>query len=276
MLLHLLPRQSLRCPQGLLTRCVQTLRRDPPRALHSQAQHFLRRRLPLRFQTQSRGTKSRNRKFKSQEEEWKTRNKTVLTYIAAAGVGMIGLSYAAVPLYRLYCQVRGELPVPGVFDLRPAGVTTVCVLCLSGVGARRHGGGWPRRRSGGDDEAGEGTCHQDHLQRRPTRQHAVELQTAADGDLCKTWSRSPRPVPDSGPELGRIPLRLEMFQMMFVVQVVPGETALAFYRAKNPTDKPITGISTYNVVPFEAGQYFNKIQVVLRATLLSSPLLCPR
>lgn len=67
-----------------------------------------------------------------------------------------------------------------------------------------------------------------------------------------------------------------MFQTMFVVQVVPGETALAFYRAKNPTDKPITGISTYNVVPFEAGQYFNKIQVVLRATLLPSPLLCPR
>lgn len=49
---------------------------------------------------------------------------------------------------------------------------------------------------------------------------------------------------------------------VFVVQVVPGETALAFYRAKNPTDKPIIGISTYNVVPFEAGQYFNKIQVV--------------
>ena len=33
-----------------------------------------------------------------------------------------------------------------------------------------------------------------------------------------------------------------------------GETALAFYTAKNPTDKPIDGISTYNVVPFEAGQ----------------------
>lgn len=43
--------------------------------------------------------------------------------------------------------------------------------------------------------------------------------------------------------------------------MVPGETALAFYKAKNPTDKPIIGISTYNVVPFEAGQYFNKIQV---------------
>lgn len=43
-------------------------------------------------------------------------------------------------------------------------------------------------------------------------------------------------------------------------KVVPGETALAFYTAKNPTDKPVIGISTYNVIPFEAGQYFNKIQ----------------
>lgn len=41
---------------------------------------------------------------------------------------------------------------------------------------------------------------------------------------------------------------------------MPGETALAFYTAKNSTDVPVTGISTYNVVPFEAGQYFNKIQ----------------
>ena len=45
------------------------------------------------------------------------------------------------------------------------------------------------------------------------------------------------------------------------MQVYPGETALAFYRAKNPTSKPIIGISTYTVVPFAAGQYFNKIQV---------------
>ncbi|CAG0892018.1 unnamed protein product [Cyprideis torosa] len=44
------------------------------------------------------------------------------------------------------------------------------------------------------------------------------------------------------------------------VHVRPGETALAFYTATNPTDKAIDGISTYNVVPFEAGQYFNKIQ----------------
>lgn len=46
----------------------------------------------------------------------------------------------------------------------------------------------------------------------------------------------------------------------FEFQVVPGETVLAFYSAQNPTDQPISGISTYNVVPYEAGQYFNKIQ----------------
>ena len=47
-----------------------------------------------------------------------------------------------------------------------------------------------------------------------------------------------------------------------------GETALAFYTARNPTDLPITGISTYNVIPFEAGQYFNKIQVSHQDLLL--------
>lgn len=44
------------------------------------------------------------------------------------------------------------------------------------------------------------------------------------------------------------------------VRIMPGETALAFYTAKNPLDVPVTGISTYNVVPYEAAQYFNKIQ----------------
>lgn len=44
------------------------------------------------------------------------------------------------------------------------------------------------------------------------------------------------------------------------VKVVPGETALVFYTAKNPTNKPIIGISTYSVMPNSAAQYFNKIQ----------------
>lgn len=50
------------------------------------------------------------------------------------------------------------------------------------------------------------------------------------------------------------------FYLILPSQVVAGETALAFYTARNPTNKAVTGISTYNVIPFEAGQYFNKIQ----------------
>ncbi|KAJ1838555.1 Cytochrome c oxidase assembly protein cox11, mitochondrial, partial [Coemansia sp. RSA 2708] len=44
------------------------------------------------------------------------------------------------------------------------------------------------------------------------------------------------------------------------VSVVPGETALAFFKAYNRSDKPIVGIATYNVIPEQAAPYFNKIQ----------------
>jgi cytochrome c oxidase assembly protein subunit 11 len=32
------------------------------------------------------------------------------------------------------------------------------------------------------------------------------------------------------------------------------------FLAKNPTDKPVIGISSYNLTPFQAAYYFNKIQ----------------
>lgn len=43
------------------------------------------------------------------------------------------------------------------------------------------------------------------------------------------------------------------------VKVVPGEETLIFYRASNPTDKPITGTAAFNVTPDKSGQYFDKI-----------------
>lgn len=55
----------------------------------------------------TRGVRSSNPFTRQQEEEWRRRNRSAVGYIAAAAVGMVGLSYAAVPLYRLYCQVRG-------------------------------------------------------------------------------------------------------------------------------------------------------------------------
>ncbi|XP_068610352.1 cytochrome c oxidase assembly protein COX11, mitochondrial [Brachionichthys hirsutus] len=185
-------------PPRCWRRLTSALRCADRRKLHSRADHFLQRRLFPLSDAPIRGSKSRNRNFRSQEEDWKTRNRTALTYIAAAGVGMIGLSYAAVPLYRLYCQASG----------------------LGGMAVAGHDAGLVEEM-------------------KPVRERAIKVTFNADRHASMQWNFKPQ--------------QTEIF-------LVPGETALAFYRAKNPTDKPITGISTYNVVPFEAGQYFNKIQ----------------
>lgn len=131
-------------------------------------------------------------------EEWRRRNKTTLTYVAAVAVAMLGASYAAVPLYRLYCQTTGL---------------------------------------GGSAVAGHASDQIENMV--PVKDRILKISFNADVHASLQWNFRPQQTE---------------------IYVVPGETALAFYRAKNPTDKPIIGISTYNVVPFEAGQYFNKIQ----------------
>ncbi|XP_065752739.1 cytochrome c oxidase assembly protein COX11, mitochondrial isoform X2 [Phocoena phocoena] len=143
--------------------------------------------------------KSTNPFTRAQEEDWRRRNKTVLTYVAAAAVGMLGASYAAVPLYRLYCQTTGL---------------------------------------GGSAVAGHASDQIENMV--PVKDRIIKVTFNADVHASLQWNFRPQQTE---------------------IYVVPGETALAFYKAKNPTDKPVIGISTYNVVPFEAGQYFNKIQV---------------
>ncbi|XP_053564255.1 cytochrome c oxidase assembly protein COX11, mitochondrial [Bombina bombina] len=150
------------------------------------------------LQYQLRGFKSRNPYTRGQEQEWKNRNKTVLTYVAAAVVGMVGMSYAAVPLYRLYCQATGL---------------------------------------GGTAVAGHSSEQIESME--PVRYRVIKVTFNADVHASLHWNFRPQQTE---------------------VYLVPGETALAFYRARNSTDKPVIGISTYNVVPYEAGQYFNKIQ----------------
>ena len=44
-----------------------------------------------------------------------------------------------------------------------------------------------------------------------------------------------------------------------VMEVRIGETGLAFFEAHNPTDHPVAGQASYNVFPYEAGYFFNKI-----------------
>ena len=44
------------------------------------------------------------------------------------------------------------------------------------------------------------------------------------------------------------------------VTVHLGEPTLVYFRAENTSNVPVKGQATFNVLPLEAGQYFNKIQ----------------
>lgn len=124
--------------------------------------------------------------------------RSTLNYVVAVGVLTVGLSYAAVPLYRIFCQ------------------------------AYSYGG------TTGLAEPSDKVSSMPTIKSRP-----LKIRFNADIASSMRWNFKPQQID---------------------ITVVPGETALAFYTAKNPTNKPVTGISTYNVIPFEAGQYFNKIQ----------------
>lgn len=39
-----------------------------------------------------------------------------------------------------------------------------------------------------------------------------------------------------------------------------GEMGLAFYEAYNPTNRPIAGQASYNVTPYQAGYFFDKVE----------------
>ncbi len=55
-----------------------------------------------------------------------------------------------------------------------------------------------------------------------------------------------------------LPWRFKPVQNTIKVRL--GEQAIAFYEATNVSDKPIVGTATFNVAPFKAGEYFNKIE----------------
>lgn len=126
------------------------------------------------------------------------RKKSTLLYMSGVAVLVVGLSYAAVPLYRIFCQATSY---------------------------------------GGQTSVGHDASKIEEMKKIPHR--VISVRFNADTSSSLTWNFKPQQTE---------------------ILVSPGETALAFYTATNPTDHPITGIATYNVIPFEAGQYFNKIQ----------------
>ena len=55
-----------------------------------------------------------------------------------------------------------------------------------------------------------------------------------------------------------LPWRFQPKQQVVTLKI--GEQGLAYYEAENLADRPVTGQATFNVTPFEAGPYFNKIE----------------
>ncbi|KAJ8492145.1 hypothetical protein OPV22_013866 [Ensete ventricosum] len=89
--------------------------------------------------------------------------------------------------------------------------------------------------------------------------------TEAQCSAARVWRRRSLAIPNKEPRLrgnsdvaDGMPWKFTPTQRE--VRVKPGESALAFYTAKNHSSTPITGVSTYNVTPMNAAVYFNKIQ----------------
>lgn len=143
--------------------------------------------------------------FKKYERNEKNRRVNIALYMSSMAVLMLGLTYASVPLYKLFCEATG-------FD----GVV----------------------RKSGDAESISASVRQ-LFQRADKSQPMIRIHFSSTPSSLLPWTFEPE-------------------QREILIQ--PGETALAFYRAKNESTRPIIGIATYNVQPSQAAFYFNKIQ----------------
>ncbi|KAJ3120986.1 Cytochrome c oxidase assembly protein cox11, mitochondrial [Physocladia obscura] len=123
-----------------------------------------------------------------------------MLYVASVIIVFVGLSYAAVPLYKIICTDTG----------------------LDGSAKNLSGSKF------------DPATMKPVLGAKPIR---IKFQSSVS-DAMK-WKFTPQTKE---------------------ITLVPGETALAFYTAENPTDESIVGISTYSIIPGRAAQYFNKIQ----------------
>ncbi|KAF4674144.1 hypothetical protein FOL46_005691 [Perkinsus olseni] len=156
------------------------------------------------------------------ETDKRTRSVNTSFLWLSSGVFMFGMCFVAVPLYDMYCKSTGQGSTGG----------------FATVGHKEYK---PPPKEGEASKriikitfagAVQSTLKWDFY---PEQRSVYAVRMRGGGQLSRLLS----------PPL---------------VQVTPGETALAFFRAKNRTNKPIIGMSTYHMLPLEAGLYFNKIQ----------------
>jgi cytochrome c oxidase assembly protein subunit 11 len=176
--------------------------------------------------------------------------------MVAVVVGAVGATYASVPLYKMFCQATGF------------GGTTQRVI-FQGGGQQ----GQNQERQGGQPSLQDSPYLPTVLLERAVRaviqtiapKSSARVHTWTDEDAAQKLA-SLRPVQDANLITVRFDTTInDAMPWSFTpvardVKVVPGETALSFFRVTNHSDKAITGVATYNVHPPKAGLYFQKIQ----------------
>ena len=179
---------------------------------------------------------NRNKKPKTDSSSTQDLNAQLAWYAAAIVMGVVGATYASVPLYKVFCQTTGF------------GGTTQRVL------------------QDAEPPTLIESMFKSALQQLPQGVvRKARVHTWTDEDAAARLSQL-RPVVNAElitvhfdttvPDI--LPWSFEATQPN--VKVVPGETALSFFRVKNNSDKAITGVATYNVHPPKMGLYFQKIQ----------------
>mmetsp|Transcript_13094 Transcript_13094/g.36158 ORF Transcript_13094/g.36158 Transcript_13094/m.36158 type:complete len:320 (-) Transcript_13094:1127-2086(-) len=164
------------------------------------------------------------------------RNVQVAWYMTAVVVGAVGATYASVPLYKMFCQATGF------------GGTTQRVIFEGEAGE-------PSRlerffRSALQQVAPKSSARVHTWTDEEASERLASLKPVDNANLITV--RFDTTVSDVMP-WSFVPVQLD-------VKVVPGETALSFFRVTNRSDKAITGVATYNVHPPKVGLYFQKIQ----------------
>ncbi|XP_064994955.1 cytochrome c oxidase assembly protein COX11, mitochondrial isoform X1 [Musa acuminata AAA Group] len=160
-------------------------------------------------------------------------SRNTLVYLLGLVAAMVGASYAAVPLYRRFCQATGY---GGTVQRRePHDLFCLCseFKMLSGIMNRS----WLVTRNESLQSVEEKIAR--HAQEGTKTSRELVVQFNADVADGMPWKFTPT---------------------QREVRVKLGESALAFYTAENRSSTPITGVSTYNVTPMKAAVYFNKIQ----------------
>lgn len=212
-------------------RSIQPLKRllsdEAKQSAQAKSYEFYRKR-----QAQSWFTRRKSPRKKLTPEE---RNIQVAWYLSAVVIGAVGATYASVPLYKMFCQATGFGGTTQRVVFGEDGAPNALEKAFRGLIQKIAPKSSAKVHTWTDEEAAS---------------RLASLKPAENANLITV--RFDTTIGDVMP-WSFVPVQLD-------VKVVPGETALSFFRVTNHSDKAITGVATYNVHPPKAGLYFQKIQ----------------